>query len=546
LQHAAPRRLEAEILKSETPLKDSQTWHPLHLFNLYRFALALALLVFFHTDALIGHLGELHPEAYLATSLSFFISSLIFIFMQQKRVLSFNRQVVLGNSSDIILITLLMHFSGGLSNALGMLIIINIVATGTFLRPRQSFFFAAMASIAILSEQTFSYLNGISTANSYTTAGILGVVFFASSMLASILVERAREYEAMASQRQADLLNLEKLNELIIQNMRTGILVVDSAGQIKLANQAAERLLGQESLQNNPLLEVVFPTLDKRFFEWLAQPQAQQTPMQQSQGLPDIQPGFRQLYNADGSPGDSLIFLEDATQLNQRFQQIKLASLGRLTASIAHEIRNPLSAINHAAQLLDEAELSTADKKLTSIITMQVQRLDTVIKNVLQLSRHESSTPEAINIQQWCENFREEFCSRKQLALSQFSIQFPENELLVLFDASHLYQVFDNLCGNAINHNDKALSDIEISIEGGFDWDADQAYVDIKDNGPGINQETIQQIFDPFFTTSSKGTGLGLYISKEMIESNRARIRYISNNEHTGSCFRIYFLQASG
>ncbi len=532
-------------MRSDTALLDSQTWRPLRLFNLYRFVLALALLVFFHTDALIGHLGELHPEAYLATSLSFLVSSLIFIFIQQNRLMSFNRQVVLGNSSDIILITLLMHFSGGLSNALAMLIIINIVATGTFLRPRQSFFFAAVASIAVLSEQTYSHLNGISSASNYSTAGILGIVFFASSMLASILVERAREYETMASQRQADLLNLEKLNELIIQNMRTGILVVDSSGRVKLANQAAERLLGQESLQNNPLLEVVFPTLDKRFFEWLAQPQAQQTPMQQSQGLPDIQPGFRQLYNADGTPSDTLIFLEDATQLNQRFQQIKLASLGRLTASIAHEIRNPLSAINHAAQLLDEADLSQGDKKLTSIITMQVQRLDDVIKNVLQLSRHESSTPEAINIQQWCENFREEFCSRKQLQLSQFEIKFPKNPLLVLFDASHLYQVFDNLCGNAINHNDKALSDIKITIEGGFDWDSDQGYVDVKDNGPGIKQETIQQIFDPFFTTSSKGTGLGLYISKEMIESNRARIRYISNHEHTGSCFRIYFLKAN-
>ncbi len=532
-------------MKPSISQNNSQTWRPLGLFNLYRLTLALALLVFFHTDMLIGKLGELHPEAYLATSLTFFVSSLLFIFMQQKRSPSFNRQVVLGNSSDIILITLLMHFSGGLSSALGMLIIINIVATGTFLRPRQSFFFAALASMAILGEQTYSYYHHISDAASYTTAGILGIVFFASSMLASILVERAREYEAMASQREADLLHLEKLNEHIIQNMRTGILVVDNQGQIKLANQAAERLLGQNSLQRATQLEKIFPILDKRFFEWLAQPQMQQTPIQQSQGLPDIQPGFRQLYDADGQPGDTLIFLEDATQLNQRFQQIKLASLGRLTASIAHEIRNPLSAINHAAQLLSEADLDEGDQKLTSIITMQVQRLDTVIKNVLQLSRNESSSPEAINIRQWCENFKEEFCTRNQLQAEQFNINIPADNLQVLFDPSHLHQVFDNLCGNAISHNDREKSDVKITIDGGFDWDSDQIYIDVKDNGPGIDEETIQQIFDPFFTTSSKGTGLGLYISKEMIESNRARIRYIHVDDQAGgSCFRIYFLKA--
>lgn len=522
-------------------LNEASTWRPLRHFSYYRLTLGLVLYLFFQNAFFEGMLGKYNPEAYLATIIIFIFSSLFYIVLCLKRILAFETQVILATSSDIILITLLTHFSGGFASALSILLIINIAATGTFLKSRDSFLFAALASISILVEQTSTVLNHATNANAYAITGILGIAFFGSSLLASTLSSRVRESEAFASQKSADLIKLETLNEHIIQNMRTGILVVNNDGYIRMANSSAEALLGNTSLQNNPLLEKIFPSLDKRFFEWLAQPQMHQNPIMQNKGLPDIQPGFRKLGATSSNPEDTLIFLEDATQLNLRFQQMKLAALGRLTASIAHEIRNPLSAINHASQLLDESIQNDADKKLTQIISTQVKRLDKIVSNVLQLSRQQHNEPEEILLNTWLDNFKQEFCENYAISDNQIIIDKDPVDRRILFDSSHLFQVLNNLCSNAIDHSDKPKDEVIIKLEYKFDKDLDQPYLNIIDNGPGISQELSQQVFDPFFTTSPKGTGLGLYISKEILESNRATIRHIDMNT-AGNCFRLHFL----
>lgn len=520
------------------------TWRPLRHLNYYRLVLSIAFIAIFYKSSWMSFLGSQAPQAFLTTALVMLTGSLIFIGLALKQRPGFETQVIISNASDIVLITLLAHFSGGLSSSLGILLIINVAATGSFLKDRYSFLFAALASIAILSEQSYSMMQGTSLQTEYSRAGLLGLVFFVSSFLASVLSRRARLSEQLAIEREADIISLEILNEDIIQNMRTGIIVVDYSGHIRLANSSAESLLGHIALNNHPQLRQILPALAERYQEWLEQPQMHQRPIRQEHGLPDIQPGFRKLNNTNNSSGDTLIFLEDATQLIQRFQQIKLASLGRLTASIAHEIRNPLSAINHAAQLLNESDLDEADNKLTKIINTQVQRLDTIIDNVLQLSRQKSKNQEVINIETWLKSFKTDFCNNLKINSSQLEIEIISENTSILFDSSHLYQVIDNLCSNAINHNDKEKDLIYIRMIYNFDDELHQPFLDIIDNGPGIDAEFVQQIFDPFFTRSSKGTGLGLYISKEIIEINRAKIRYIENREN-GSCFRIYFLSAN-
>jgi len=520
-----------------------EIWRPLRHFNYYRSLLALLLLVLFYKQSLNGFLGQVDREAFLVINLGFLFSSTVYIFLCFNRLLTLNWQVIIANFCDIGFIILLMHFSGGLSSGLGILLIVNIVATGTFLRRRESHLFAALATIGILGEVTFDQLYGSGIDSSYSLAGILGMVFFATSQLASILSTQLRKSEALAEAQAADLVNLEKLNDDIIQSMRTGILVVDAQGRIRLANDSAENLLGKLPLQNNPRLIDVLPLLYQRWREWQADPRMSQQAIRQQQGLPDIQPGFRQLDDARGHGGDTLIFLEDATQLNQRFQQMKLASLGRLTASIAHEIRNPLSAINHAAQLLGESQLETGDKKLTQIINTQVQRLDKIVQNVLQLSRPQHTQLDAIELLPWLKKFREEFCAVNNLSEQQLEIRVEPDSIHILFDTNHLRQVMDNLCGNVLAHHDKSPAEIRIQLIAQH-MSPDQPWLDVIDNGPGIATEQVEQIFDPFFTTSPKGTGLGLFITKEIIESNRARIRYIST-PNSGSCFRIYFLEAA-
>jgi len=518
---------------------DPITWRALNQLNLYRLLLATGLLVAFYKSDWMSFLGNQNTDAFQLTSFLLLISSLIYTLLGLKRKPGFEAQVIITNASDILLITLISHFSGGISSFLSILLIINVTSTGTFLRDRDSFLFAALASIAILSEQTYSMMQGISHNSEFTRAGLLGLVFFGTSFLASILSKRALESEQLAIDREADIISLEILNEDIIQNMRTGIIVVDDDGYIRMANSSAEALLGNISIQNNPLLENILPALDARFIEWQDQPNMHHKAIRQKHGLPDIQPGFRQLQRTGHGTGDTLIFLEDATQLNQRFQQIKLASLGRLTASIAHEIRNPLSAINHAAQLLEESDLDEADSKLSNIITTQVQRLDKIIQNVLQLSRQEQSIQELINLDQWLQNFKDEFCIGAHIESSQLNIKILEENIFIKFDASHLYQVINNLCSNAITHNDKPREQVKIELIAGFDKALDQPYLEVTDNGAGIDKDLVQKIFDPFFTTSTKGSGLGLYISKEIIESNRAKIHY--NNIDNKSCFCLHF-----
>jgi two-component system, NtrC family, sensor histidine kinase PilS len=515
-------------------------WRPLRHFNLYRATLALSLLVLFQQKIFHGFLNQPDRQLFLIVNIAFLASSLFYLYAEVHRKLAFATQVIAANISDILLIVLLMHFSGGVSSGLGMLLIVNIAATGTFLHRRESHFFAALASTGVLVEQTYNLLNNIGNSSDYSNAGILGMVFFATSLLASILSRQLRESTELAEARAADLISLEKLNDDIIQSMRTGILVVDEIGRIRLANDSAESLLGNIPMQNNPRLADVLPNLQQRYNEWLADPRMHHKPIRQQQGLPDIQPGFRPL---DNNQGNTLIFLEDATQLNQRFQQMKLASLGRLTASIAHEIRNPLSAINHAAQLLGESDMSNADKKLTQIINTQVQRLDKIIQNVLQLSRQEPSQLDVIELLPWLEKFREEFCSTQSLNDQQFEITATPADIRILFNTSYLHQVLNNLCGNAITHHNKALADIRVRLHA-FHDEQHQPCMDIIDNGPGVPSDLVEQIFDPFYTTSPKGTGLGLFITKEIIESNRARIRYFPVTGG-GSCFRIYFLEAA-
>jgi two-component system sensor histidine kinase PilS (NtrC family) len=520
---------------------DILTWRPLRQFNHYRFLLALTLLVMFFKDGWLDFLGSQNPQGFLIATLALLASSVLYLTMSIRGRPDLESQVIISNLGDIILISLLAHFSGGLSSSLSILLIINVTSTGTFLRGRNSFVFAALASLAVLSEQTYALLNGTGDATEYTRAGFLGLVFFGTSFLASTLAQQVRKSEQLAKQREADIISLEKLNEDIIQNMRTGIIVVDNDGHIRMANSSAEQLLGNISLQNKPLLENILPALDQRFLEWQGHPGMHHQAIRQGQGLPDIQPGFRALHRNDQQAGDTLIFLEDATQLNQRFQQIKLASLGRLTASIAHEIRNPLSAINHAAQLLQESQLEPGDQKLTGIITTQVQRLDTIVKNVLQLSRQNQGQYEIINLHSWLENFCEEFTRDSQLTAEQINLQCDDKNISISFDSSHLQQIMSNLCSNAISHSQLSRDAVRIQLICGYDEKTAQPYLDIIDNGPGIAEELVEQVFDPFFTTSSKGTGLGLYITKEMVESNRGRIRYIARPQ--GGCFRLQFLQ---
>lgn len=524
----------------QDPLLDSLTWRPLRLLNYYRLFLSAVFLLFFTTGFTGQILGTQEPSLFFWTCLLYATISLSFIYAAFIRSPDFKTQVGIQAVVDVVTITVLMHTSGGIESGIGMLLIVNITASSVFLSKQKAYFISALASLAVLAEQYFASTFVVTEIVNYPKAGILGLLLFSSAIIASTLSTRSRESQALASQTTAELADLEKLNEHIIKNMHTGILVVLPSGQIYMANEAAEALLGNHNLDAHPHLSKVSGPLNKRLVEWINTPNLEQLPIKQPHGLAELQPGMSRL-DIHRKDSEIIIFLEDAAQLNQRFQEVKLASLGRLTASIAHEIRNPLGAIKHAAQLLTETLEDPSDVKLGNIINTQVQRLNHTIENILQLSRQNSSNRDTINLLGWLTEFKTEFCASQGISTEQLTIGINPDDTDILFDISHLHQVAWNLCSNAIAHTPLEKHQIQIQVLGGVTPDSRHPYLDIIDNGEGIDPELAHQIFDPFFTTSSAGTGLGLYITKEMVESNRAKIRYIPLPKG-GSCFRITFV----
>jgi two-component system sensor histidine kinase PilS (NtrC family) len=534
----------AGYLKDNNRLNPSWQW--LRLFNYYRGALALFFITIYlngWAELLISP-QDYRPFVFYIASIAYIIAFVVFMPSIHQQKPRLETQVILQTCVDISIIIGLMYASGGVRSGLGMLLIINISMTSLFLQKRLTLLFAAATSIAILVEQIYLQIVIDKFDTAFAQAGILGILIFTFAFMTSNVARQLRETERRADEQSRELESAVHMNEHVIRNMRTGIMVASPGGDIIMANNAAESLLGNIKIPTNTPLKNISPGLFERFTEWQSTIESpQQIPVQQSHGLPDIQPGFSPIEQNKGKKGRTLIFLEDASQLSQRFQQVKLASLGRLTASIAHEIRNPLAAIHHASQLLNEAITEPADVKLTQIINTQVQRLNGVIENVLQISRQQRGKPEAITLSEWLLQFKEEFCTSHSLNQNQLIINIQPESTMILFDTGHLHQVFWNLCSNAINHSGVETDHLIITLQGGITQDSTQPFVDIIDNGQGIDEDIEPQIFEPFFTTSTNGTGLGLYITKEVIESNRAKIRHIVLPSG-GTCFRIYFMQA--
>ena len=521
-------------------------WYRLRLFGYFRGALAL----FFIALYLNGWLQQLVPAQtinaglYIITTTVYLVASSIIIFLISQKRPGLGIQVVIQTIIDITIIILLMHATGGIRSGLGMLLIISTSMTSLFLKRRLTLLFAATATLSLMVEQVFSSLSDTANQADFTQAGLLGLLIFVSALLTTYIAKHLHESEQIARDKSRQLESVVQMNEQIIHKMRTGILVLSANGSILMSNNAATELLGNTKIQPQALLKNISPTLHNRFLQWSANKIQNHQPINQPNGLPDIQPGFSQVNQSSRDDSKTLVFLEDANLLGQRFQQVKLASLGRLTASIAHEIRNPLAAINHASQLLEESNLDIADKKLTHIIHSQTGRLNRIVENVLQLSRQQRGHIEAVKLLNWLQQFREEFHRTQGLHAYQMPIQIQPESLTILFDPGQLHQVLWNLCTNSLNHANHDKTNIMINIRGGIDTEQAQPYIDIIDNGPGIDESTQSHIFEPFFTTHTKGTGLGLYITREIVETNRAKIRYI-NLPAGGTCFRIYFMQAT-
>ncbi|MGF6458758.1 two-component system sensor histidine kinase PilS (NtrC family) [Pseudomonas frederiksbergensis] len=437
---------------------------------------------------------------------------------------------------DVLLLCGLFYAAGGMPSAIGNLLIVSVVISNTLLRGRIGLLIAAVGALGIVGLSFLLSFSHPTSPNDYLQIGTLGALCFVAALLVQGLIRRVEVSETLAEQRASEVLGLEALNALILQRMRTGILVLDDQRRVQLANHSALTLLGQEKLDGQLIDDHSMPLVE-RLQLWFNNPTLRPQSLKIASNGLELQPSFIAL---DQSPHhQTLVFLEDLAQIAQQAQQLKLAALGRLTAGIAHEIRNPLGAISHAAQLLQESEeLNGADRRLTQIIQDHSQRMNRVIENVLQLSRRQQTVPQRLDLRPWLEHFVAETCegaTERQLV----HLRIGSGDFTTLMDPNQLTQILDNLLRNAWRHSALNHDQAQVWLELFIDPDSQLPILEVLDNGPGVAPDQRSHLFEPFFTTSSQGTGLGLYLSRELCESNQARLDF--KPRQGGGCFRITF-----
>ena len=528
---------------SSNPLllnNEAYTWGPLNFLNLYRILISGLFVTFYFTGSPFPQLGSHNIYLFYGASGGYLISALIFGVMIRLRTPDFNLQIYIQILSDIIFTTLIMHASGGIQSGLGTLIIISIAGGSIVIRGRHSLLFASVASIAVLFEEYYNKLEGVYLDGSSLQAGILGVTFFTTAIITHFVARHIRESEALALKRGVDLANMSQLTEHIIQRMQTGIMVIDQYNRLRLINESAWHMLGMPSVVNTPSLSILNKELNNSYKNWQADNETVSSPLQLSPEYPSLLPRFAQL-NQEENPA-TLIFLEDASAMSREAQQLQLAALGRLTASIAHEIRNPLGAISHAGQLLAESpNMDNADLRLTQIIADHSKRVNTIIENVMQLGRGNQSYPQLVVLSDYLETFLTDFMTGNQTQREDFLIEIQQENIQIRFDPSHLQQILTNLCENGLRHTSTENKEkFKIEFHAGISENNNRPYLDIIDHGEGIDEETAAHIFEPFYTTAETGTGLGLYISRELAECNQAHLTLLKNADK-GSCFRLTF-----
>lgn len=524
---------------SATYASEVRPWYPVRLLALYRLLIAVLLSGLFFSNFAFNTLGQVKPWLFSAASTTYLFAACLWLLLIHFRIPGYRTQIYLQISGDILLLTLMMHASGGLSSGLGILLVVNVGAATLLLTNLVGFFFAAVGSLLILAEQFYTYLSGDIPASSYPQVGALGAAFFGTAALVATLKHRVQESELLAEQRELDIENLAQLNEHIIQQMQSGVVVIDNDTHIRLLNRAARLQLNIHEDRMPLPLETSSPELAVRFNLWQDNPAEKSTRIR-SPGSPfELQPNFIPLGQA-GNAG-TLIILEDTTPYSREFQNIKLASLGRLTASIAHEIRNPLSAIQHAAQLLAESVgLDRNDKRLTEIINQQTLRMNTIISNVMQLSLKDKVTPEEIDLGRWLTDFAEEFRTHNNLPPEHLALRLQQDSIRCTFDPSQLHQIIWNLCENSLKYGRDRHGKVKILLTAGVDSRYNTAFLEVEDSGKGVPPDIQDEIFEPFYSSGNASPGLGLYIVRELCEFNHASIRYVHERPR-GAVFRIQF-----
>jgi len=486
-------------------------------------------------------LGISTPNLFLTYATLYFIFGLTTFWIVQRETLPFTLPTLVSTllTGDILCIALVMVAGGSTGGSLPILLFPQLAASGWLLRTQTAFFHAAIASFILLGLDVWRMLQGqVSGAQPFQT-GLIGFGYFATIGIAVALGRYTKASEELATQRGIDVANLEQVNRLIIQDMQDGVLVVDLNGVVRGHNAQVTRLLGGFGRMRGGMRLAEFSsTLHDYWRRWQEDYTETLPPfkVESTQRLLRV----RLVRIGSGLNGGTLIYLEDLGRAQNEAQQMKLAALGRLTASIAHEVRNPLSAINQAAQLLEEDDIvPPAGARLLGMIRNNARRIDRIVGEVLQLNRRDRQQPEVVTLVEFMHALIDEIVQAEAMPTNAIAMMIP-NDVRVMFDRGHLNQIVWNLVRNAWQHCQKKEGSIRIAARPGYMGDA--IIWELADDGPGIPAELRPQIFEPFFTTRPGGTGLGLYIARELADANGAALELLPRGP--GAYFRMTMKRA--
>ncbi|MBK6600662.1 MAG: hypothetical protein IPG28_03680 [Betaproteobacteria bacterium] len=481
------------------------------------------------------------PQAFVTASVFYFSFGLVtFWWIQRERLLlPLPILVSVLLAGDVIFVAMVMIAGGPSGGSLPILLFPQLAASGWLLRTRIAFFHAALATLVLLGLDIVRLFEGQIMPTQVFQTGLIGFGYFTTIGIAVALGRYTKASEDLAAQRGIDVANLDHLNRLIIQDMQDGVLVVDLNGVVRGHNAQVTRLLGGFGRMRGGMRLAEFSSTLHDYWRRWQENVAEPLPpfkVESTQRLLNV----RLVRIGFGLNGGSLIYLEDLGRAQAEAQQMKLAAMGRLTASIAHEVRNPLSAINQAAQLLDEdGAVAPEGQRLLKMIRNNTKRIDRIVGEILALNRRDRQQPEPIELREFLAAMTEEIMQAEKMPPGAITLHVPA-ELTISFDRGHLNQITWNLIRNAWQHCQHKPGSIRISARAGYMGDA--VICELADDGPGIPADRRGQIFEPFFTTRPGGTGLGLYIARELADANGGALELLPKGP--GAQFRFTLKRA--
>ncbi|MBI4985397.1 MAG: PAS domain-containing protein [Rhodocyclales bacterium] len=502
-------------------------WRSLGYFSTYRLIVAAVFFfaVVFYGNAL--NLGAQDIQLFRWVSAGYLLLAIGFLWSLNAVPRAFNLQLTVQVAADVLALTLMMSASGGAKSGIGVMIFVVLAGAGLVGQGRMTMFYAALATLAVLIEEAYHFIRLNDDLGGFFRTGLTSIGFFGTAIVARLLGRRVVANEALARQRGVELANQLQINQRVIRDMQDGVLVVDAQGNVRQHNPQAEALLDVRPGDFADLASFSV-ALAEQFAAWNAHPVETETMIR-------VAGTSRVLRARLLPPGDSeraLIYLEDMGRLQAEAQQMKLAALGRLTANMAHEIRNPLSAISHAAELLVDEAPGAGQARLIRIICDNTQRLNRLVAEVLELGRRDHARPEPISLGAYLPQFIDEFAVNDASVRARI-VTLVGDDADILFDRSHFHRVLWNLIVNALRHCSSEPGAVRVRAERG----SGGVEVHVLDDGPGIEESLRGQIFEPFFTTHGSGTGLGLYIARALCEANGAQVDLL--DDAPGAHFRI-------